>query len=116
MKVIPIPKNKRLNNPKLLRDMKKEIGYCEYYGPDFNFEFLESAHIVAKGMGGAKGPDIRENIVIVSGPAQFGKGAHGLQHKGLIDIEEFWKIVAKREGITVEECKRRVRRAMGYDV
>ncbi len=116
MMVTPIPKNKRISNPKLLRDMKKEIGYCEYYGPDYNFICLEAAHIVAKGMGGGKGPDIRENIVIVSGPASLGLGAHGLQHSGKIGIEEFWKIAAKREGITVDECKRRVRRAMGYAV
>ena len=111
----PIPKNKRISNPKLLKQMKEEIGHCEYYGPDFYFECLEAAHIVAKGMGGAKGPDIRENIVVVSGPARFGRGAHGLQHKGLIPIEAFWKIAAEREGITVEECKKRVRKAMGYN-
>ena len=27
--------------------MKREIGHCEYYGPDFNFECLEAAHINA---------------------------------------------------------------------
>lgn len=96
--------------------MKKEIGYCEYYGPDYNFECLEAAHIEAKGMGGGKGPDIDENIVILSGPAAFGKGAHGASHRGEITKDELYALSARRLGITVEECKARVRAAMGRPV
>lgn len=110
------PKHTRINNPRLLQQMKIEIGCCEYYGPDFIFECIEAAHIIAKGMGGGKGPDMRENIVILSGPAALGRGAHGAHHRGEISQDELWRIAAKREGITVEECRLRVRRAMGYDV
>lgn len=110
------PKHKRISNPKLLKEMKQKIGHCEYYGPDYNYQCLEAAHIVAKGMGGAKGPDIRENIVILSGPARYSKGAHGAHHRGKIKECELWAIAAEREGITVQECRLRVRRAMGYNV
>lgn len=96
--------------------MKAEIGHCEYYGPDFIFECLEPAHIEAKGMGAGLGPDIRENIVILSGPAAWGKGAHGANHRGEITKDELYAIAARREGITVEECKWRVKRAMGLNV
>ncbi len=108
-----IPKNKRINDPKLLRELKEELGCCEYCGSPFN---LEAAHIVAKGMGGAKGPDIRENIAVLCGPARFGAGCHGAEHRGRISKEELWDIVARRENITPDECYKRVRRAMGYDV
>ncbi|MDT8901848.1 hypothetical protein [Anaeroselena agilis] len=109
-------KHPRVKNPKLLTQMKKEIGHCEYYGPDFNFECLEAAHIEAKGMGGGKGPDIRENIVILSGPASFGKGAHGAHHRREITNDELYVIAARREGISVEECKAKVKAAMGKTV
>lgn len=110
------PKHKRINNPRLLKQMKEEIGHCEYYGPDYRYECLEAAHIIAKGIGGGKGPDIRENIVVLSGPAKFSKGAHGASHRGIIKDVELWAIAASREGISIEECQRRVRLAMGYNV
>lgn len=108
-----IPKNKRVKNPKLLKELKEEMGCCEYCGSPFN---LEAAHIIAKGMGGAKGPDIRENIAVLCGPARFGAGCHGAEHRGKISKDQLIEIVARREGIMPEECRRRVRRAMGYNV
>lgn len=107
------PKHVTVRDPKLIKKMKEETDYCEICGSPFN---LEAAHIEAKGMGGAHGPDIPENIVIACGPAAVGAGCHGAQHKGRLSIEAFWKVAARRENITVDECKLRVRRAMGYDV
>lgn len=111
------PKHKTKKDPKLIKQMKEEIDCCELCG-SFSFDgfTLEAAHIEAKGMGGAKGPDIRENIVIACGPAALGAGCHGAQHKGLISKEKLWRAAARREKITVKECKLRVRRAMGYNV
>lgn len=107
------PKHETKRDPKLIKQMKQEIDCCEICGSPFN---LEAAHIEAKGMGGANGPDMRENIVIACGPASMGAGCHGAQHRGKISKEVFWRAVARREHITVKECKLRVRRAMGYDV
>ncbi|SMC63574.1 hypothetical protein [Sporomusa malonica] len=105
-----IPKNVRVKNPKLLKQLKKEVGCCEKCGSHFN---LESAHLISKG---ANGPDIRENVAILCGPARYGAGCHGAEHRGKISKYELFEIVAKREGITPEECRTRVRRAMGYEV
>lgn len=112
--MIAFPKHKTERNPGLIDRMKREIGHDEYNpgarGP------LEGHHIEARGMGGCKGPDMRENIIILTGPVKYGAGNHGAAHRGEIPKASMYCIVAAREGITPEECRRRVRRAMGYDV
>ena len=108
-----IEKHPRRKNPRLLTKMKKEIGHCERCG---GIHCLEAAHIERKGMGGGSGPDIPENVVILDGPAAFLQRCHGLDHQGLIPKDELYAIAAKREGISVDECKRRVRMAMGKPV
>lgn len=110
MNVQPIPKNKRYVDKTLPKRMKKELGRCEGCGSRM---YLEWAHIISKGAGG---PDMRENGCLFCGPACLGMGCHGADHRGEIGKERMWRIAAKREGISVAECKRRVRRAMGYAV
>ncbi|MPM67514.1 hypothetical protein SDC9_114437 [bioreactor metagenome] len=107
------PKHKTKRDPKLIIKLKAEMDCCEICGSPFN---LEAAHIIAKGFGGGKGPDMRENITVICGPASMGKGCHGAQHRGELSVEALWQAAARRERITVEECKLRVRRAMGYNV
>ena len=105
-----IPKNKRVKDSKLAKHMKEEVGCCECCG---SYYFLEWAHIISRG---ANGPDIRENGCVLCGPARYGAGCHGANHKGKISQEQLFEIAARREGITPEECRARVRRAMGYNV
>jgi hypothetical protein len=88
--------------------MKSKIGHCERC---LSKQYLEWAHIKSKGSGG---PDIPQNGVVLCGPAAMGMGCHGAEHRGEIDKEELWQIAARREKISVEECKAIVRRAMGY--
>lgn len=102
-----------VRNPSLLKQLKEEMGYCELCGSPF---YLEAAHIIARGMGGCNGPDMRENIVVLCGPAKFSAGCHGAEHRGKIPKDKLWAIAANREDITIDECKRRTRRAMGYNV
>lgn len=110
------PKHKTIRDPKLRKQIKIEVGHCEVCGGfSYGATIIEAAHIIAKGMGGCNGPDIRENFVVACGPAPF-YGCHGKSHDGLIPADKFWQVAAEREGISVDECQRRVRRAMGYDV
>lgn len=97
-------------NPKLIKEFREEIGYCERCGSQF---CLEVAHITSKGAGG---PDIRENIVKLCGPAKMSMGCHGADHRGEIPPEELYAIAGRREGLTAEECRVRTRRAMGYAI
>jgi len=107
------PKHKTKKDRKLLDSIKEKMGCCELCGSTFA---LEAAHIEAKGMGGCNGPDIPENITVLCGPSRFQQGCHGLNHKGKISKDQLYKLAAKRQGITIEECKLTVRRAMGYNV
>lgn len=97
-------------NPNLIRQFRKEHDCCEKCG---SHSFLEVAHITGKGAGG---PDIKENILMLCGPACMSKGCHGADHRGEIPKEELYKIAGKREGLTGEECRIATRRAMGYGV
>jgi hypothetical protein len=97
-------------NPKLIREFRKESDCCERCNSRFS---LEVAHITSKGAGG---PDIRENLLKLCGPASMGMGCHGAAHKGKISQEELYELVGRREGITAAECRIRTRRAMGYAV
>ena len=49
-------------------------------------------------------------------PAALQKGCHGKNHLGLLTQEEMFEVAGRRLGISGEECRRRVRRRMGYDV
>lgn len=97
-------------NPKLIKEFREEIDGCERCGSQF---CMEMAHITSKGAGG---PDIRENLLKLCGPAKMAMGCHGAAHKGKITQKELYELVGRREGLTGEECRRRTRRAMGYDV
>lgn len=108
--VSPIMQKINPRNPKLIREFRREHDCCERCG---SHVFLEVAHITSKGAGGH---DIRENIVMLCGPACTGAGCHGADHRGEIQKEELYTIAGRREGITAEECRRRTRMAMGYKV
>jgi len=97
-------------NPKLIREFRKEHDCCEKCG---SHVFLEVAHITSKGAGG---PDIKENIVMLCGPACVGAGCHGSDHRGEIAKEELYEIAGSRTGLTAEQCRVATRRAMGYNV
>ncbi len=109
------PKHKTIKDLKLRKKIKEDAnGHCEFCGV-FS-RCLETAHVIAKGMGGCNGPDIRENLLALCGPAAMGAGCHGAEHRGRISEAELFEIVARREKKTAEECRVIVRQAMGYDV
>ena len=97
-------------DPAFMRKFKKAHTCCEICGTEHD---LEIAHIISKGAGG---PDMEENVVMLDGPAAFQAGCHGANHLGKISQAELFEVAARRIGITAEECERRVRRKMGYDV
>lgn len=97
-------------NQKLIRQFRKEHDCCERCD---SHSFLEVAHITGKRAGG---PDIRENILMLCGPASMGMGCHGADHRGEIEKEELYAIAGRREGLTAEQCRVNTRRAMGYNV
>lgn len=109
MNVTPIPKCKRVVDKKGMAKVKA-IESCENCGSK---NCLEVAHIVSKG---ARGPDIKENAVKLCGPAAFGAGCHGANHKGNITKEQLFAIVAKREGQTIEEVKEIVHKAWRFGI
>lgn len=97
-------------DPEIIKQLKREQTRCEKCGSQNQ---LEAAHIISKGAGG---PDMRENVLILCGPASMQQGCHGANHLGILTQAELFKITARREGIDPEECRRRVRRRMGYDI
>ena len=102
-----------VKDKKLRRQFSKEHDCCEKCGATGEYVVLEVAHVVDKGAGG---PDMRENLIKLCGPAALQMGCHGKVHMGKISEEDLFEIVAKREGLTAKECRRRVRRKMGYNV
>ena len=103
------PKHKPRDSA-FMRQFRKEHDCCEICGAKHH---LEIAHIISKGAGG---PDMPENVLMLDGPAALQKGCHGKNHLGLLTQEELFEYAGRRLGISGEECRRRVRRRMGYDV
>lgn len=103
------PKTKP-RNPAVIRKLRQEQPYCERCGSP---RCLEVAHIISKGAGG---PDMRENLVVLCGPASYQQGCHGANHMGKVTQEELFALAARRESIGADLCRKRVRRRMGYDV
>jgi len=96
-----LEKPHRVVDKKLIKQMTG--GTCEYcYSPAYG----QSHHIKTVGSGG---PDIPENLIQLS----CANACHDKAHRGLISKDVLFSIVAKRENITVDECKRRVREAQG---
>ena len=100
----------KARDPAFLRRFRKEHKCCEICGAEHN---LEIAHIISKGAGG---PDMEENVLMLDGPAALQQGCHGANHLGTLTKERMFYYVGKRIGVSAEECERRVRRKMGYDV
>lgn len=105
-----ITKHPRVKNPKQLRQLRKETDCCERCGSHFN---LEVAHVISRGAGG---PDIRENCLVLCGPAALGAGCHGADHRGEISNIELFELISRRDGLTAEYCLIETRKAMGYNV
>jgi len=91
-----LTKPKRIVDKKLIKNMTG--GYCEYCGRQ---AYGQPHHIKTVGSGG---PDIRENLIQLS----CSNCCHDKAHRGLIPKNVLFSIVAQREGITPEECRRRV--------
>lgn len=106
-----LPKKKRVKDNAGMKKVKA-IDHCERCGRVANgFYSLEVAHVIGKG---AWGPDIKENALKLCGPAAMGLGCHGDDHKGLIEDDELFSIVAKREGKTLDEVKEIVHNAWRF--
>ena len=98
------PKHKRIKDNKVIQECRLE--YCEYCGSP---AYGEPHHIVTRGSGGA---DIKENLIQLS----CNNSCHDKAHRGLITKDVLFSIVSRREGISVDECKRRINKAKGHGV
>lgn len=79
------PKSPRIKNPKIAKQLKTEIGYCELCGSQ---SFLEAHHCKSRGAGGG---DTRENLIVLC------YLCHRQAHNGKIAREVLSNIVHKRE-------------------
>jgi hypothetical protein len=84
-------------NPKLIREFRKEYDCAK----DVAVILVWKLHTSSKGAGG---------------PASMSKGCHGVDHHGEMPKKELYRIAGKREKLTAEECRRKTRRTMEYDV
>lgn len=92
------PKHPRVQD-KAGTDKVKAIDHCERCG---GYSYLETAHVIGKG---AWGPDIKENCLKLCGPASMGIGCHGADHRGEIEDDELFSIIARREEKSLDEIK-----------
>lgn len=79
------PKSPRIKNPKIAKQLKTEIGYCELCGSQ---SCLEAHHCKSRGAGGG---DTRENLIVLC------YLCHREAHNGKIEREIISNIVQKRE-------------------
>lgn len=86
------PKPNRVKNLKIIQEVRKD--YCERCGSP---AYGEPHHIRPRSLGGS---DIRENLI------QLCQNCHLLAQEYKIPVVELLKIVARREGKTVEEVSR----------
>lgn len=93
-------KHKRITDRKMIQKCRKS--YCEYGGEPAS---IEPHHVFTVGAGGG---DIKENLV------QLCTKHHIQAHSGEISKEELLGIIARREGMTVDEVSRVNRIAKGY--
>lgn len=115
MSVLMLPKHRTIKEPKLRKKIKDDAGgiceHCFRYSP-----YIETAHVIARGMGGCNGPDIEENMLALCGPAAMGKGCHGAEHRGEISERQLFEDVGRRLRKSGGECRQITRKAMGYAV
>ena len=95
MAAIPKPR-KRIRDRALLKQMRQEITYCERCGKQGHGG---CHHIKYKSQGG---DDIRENLIRLCAKC------HRAIHDARYDRCELIEIVAKREGLMVEEVAERI--------
>lgn len=79
------PKSPRVKNEKIVDQLKKEIGYCEYCGSSFR---LEAHHIKSRGAGG---DDNRNNLIVLC------HACHSNVHDGNILRDTLRTIITRRE-------------------
>jgi len=89
-----IPKPTRIKSKKTIQECRKD--YCEYCGKKATGE---PHHIRPRSLGGS---DIKENLI------QLCFDCHRAAHDGKILYPAFVAIVAKREGLSVEEVCNRI--------
>lgn len=95
-------KHKRTKDHKMIQAMRGNT--CERCG---KWTTIEPHHVFTVGAGGG---DLRINLV------QLCTDCHIGAHSGSVTRDELLDIIARREGMSVDEVYRQNRRAMGYDV
>lgn len=90
-----IPKPRRIRDPGAIAEARRD--YCEYCG---RVSHGGPHHIVTRG---AYGPDIVCNLVQLCYDCHYGKVPSGKLSK-----QALFELVARREGMTVEEVERMV--------
>ena len=104
MMVQPIHKTPRVSDRKTIQRCKSKR--CEVCGaPTYD---IEPHHITTRG---ASGPDIPENLIQLCWTCHYVKIPAGKYSQAFL-----FGLVGKRLRKSGEECRKAVRRAMGYDV
>jgi hypothetical protein len=98
-----------IKNERLLDEFRTP-GNCELC----NFWFLkrEPHHVIGKGTGGWRRLDIRINLIAVGSSQYFTCDCHRLAQANRITLREVREVVAKREGVTVEQIEETVNRLL----
>lgn len=97
-----ILKHKRIKDRKAIQAARKNC--CDLCGA---YAGIEPHHIFTVGSGGG---DIAINLI------QLCSSCHISTHNGKIARQELLEVVARREGLSVDELYRQNRLAMGYAV
>ncbi|WP_373325641.1 HNH endonuclease [Sporomusa paucivorans] len=104
MMVTPIPKTPRVSDRKTFERCKSET--CEVDGsPTYG---IGPHHIITRG---ASGPDIPENLIQLCWTCHYVKIPAGKYSQDFL-----FGVVGRRLRKSGEECRKAVRRAMGYAV
>lgn len=94
-----IPKPARLVDRDAIERLREDYPVCEYCRRHATEQIH---HIVTRGSGG---PDLRENLIALC------TVHHSMAHTGQIRKDSLQTMVAHREGISMSELQKRVRRA-----
>ena len=95
-----VPKRKRVVDKKAIESVKKP--YCEVCG---RWTYCEVHHIIPCGMGGGNRIDHVYNLINIC--AGYGD-CHDKAQKYVISQHDLFEVVAKREGVSVEEVENTV--------
>lgn len=81
--------------------------HCELCGTRLRYP-AHPHHVRAKGMGGGGRLDIAINLIALGGPWEKDCNCHGRLHDGNIPREAVLEVVARREGLSVEELNQKL--------